>query len=107
MSSRNNYLSETERNIASTIYQAMQDGKNLIISGERNSQAIRDQITKTIRAEKLLQIDYISVADEKTLLEISGEIKGGILVSVAVYLGKTRLIDNFSYSGSSKKQCFP
>ena len=68
---------------------------------------LKDQIAQTINAEKLLIIDYISVADGITLLEISGEIKGGILVSVAVYLGKTRLIDNFSYSGSSKRQCFP
>ena len=98
MSSRNEYLNNAERIIAATIQQALQEGKNLIISGERNSQIIRDKIIHTISSEKLLRIDYVSVADSKTLIEISDKIEGDILVSVAVYLGETRLIDNFSYS---------
>ena len=103
MSSRNEYLNNAERIIAAIIQQALQDGRNLIISGERNSKIIRNKIIHTISSEKLLRIDYVSVADSKTLIEISDKIEGDILVSVAVYLGKIRLIDNFSYSVSSSR----
>ncbi len=103
MSSRNEYLNNTERIIAAIIQRALQEGKNLIITGERNSKLIRDKIIHTINPEKLLKIDYVSVADSKTLIEISDKIEGDILVSVAAYLGETRLIDNFTYSVSSNK----
>ena len=103
MSSRNEYLNNAERIIAAIIQKALQEGKNLIISGERNSKIIRDEIIHTISSEKLLRIDYVSVADSKTLIEISDKIEGDILVSVAVYLGEIRLIDNFSYSVSSSR----
>jgi len=103
MSSRNEYLNNAERIIAAIIQQALQEGKNLIISGERNSKIIRDKIIHTISSEKLLRIDYVSVADSKTFIEISDKIEGDILISVAVYLGEIRLIDNFSYSVSSRR----
>ena len=103
MSSRNEYLNNAERIIAAIIQQALQEGKNLIVSGEQNPKIIRDKIIHTISSEKLLRIDYVSVADSKTFLEISDKIDGDILISVAVYLGKIRLIDNFSYSGSSSR----
>ena len=102
-SSRNDYLTEAERKIASTINKALRNGKKLLISGEHNSQIIKDEIIQIIGAEKLLRIDYISVADSHTLVEISGKIEQDILVSVAVYLKDTRLIDNFSYSISSSR----
>ena len=79
MSSRNNYLSVSERSIAATIYKSLEHGKNIILSGERNSQLIRDIITRSINAENLLQLEYVSVADSTTLLEISGKISGEII----------------------------
>ena len=103
MSSRNEYFNNGERIIAATIQQALKEGKNLIISGERSSKIIRKKIIHRISSEKLLTIDYVSVADSKTLIEISDKIKEDVLVSVAVYLGEIRLIDNFSYSVSSWK----
>ena len=103
MSSRNSYFSESEQKAASIIYRSLQDGKNLIISGERNAQTIRDKITRTIMQVNLLRIDYVSVTDAETLIEISGNISNNILVSTAVFLGKIRLIDNFSYLVSSNK----
>ena len=103
MSSRNDYLTEAERKIAATINKALENGKKLLISGEHNSQIIKNEITQIIGAEKLLRIDYVSVADSHTLIEISGKIERDVLVSAAVYLGKTRLIDNFSYSVSSSR----
>ena len=103
MSSRNEYLTNTERGIAAIIQQALQAGKNLIISGERNPQIIRNTIINTISAEKILRIDYVSIADSKTLMEISNKIEEDVIISIAVYLGEIRLIDNFSYSVSSRK----
>ena len=103
MSSRNSYLSESEKKAASIIYRSLQDGKKLIISGERNAHTIRDKITRTIMQENLLRIDYVSVTDAENLVELSGNISKNILVSTAVFLGKIRLIDNFSYSASSNK----
>ncbi len=103
ISSRNSYLSKAEQDTASKIYLALQEGKNLIISGERDAQVIRDKITNTILQESILRIDYVSVAEAETLIEISGIISNKILVSTAVFLGKTRLIDNFSYSITSNK----
>ena len=98
MSSRNSYLSESEKEAASIIYRSLQDGKKLIISGERNAQIIRDKVTQTLMQENLLRIDYVSVTDTETLVEISGNIPNNLLVSTAVFLGETRLIDNFCYS---------
>jgi len=103
MSSRNEYFNNGERIIAATIQQALKEGKNLIISGERSSQIIRKKIIHKISSEQLLTIDYVSVADSKTLIEISDKIEEDVLVSVAVYLGEIRLIDNFSYSVSSRR----
>ena len=101
MSSRNHYLSRVEQQKAANIYKALQEGKSLIISGERDAQVIRENITRTIIQESILQIDYVSVAEAETLLEISGNISNNILVSTAVFIGNIRLIDNFSYSISS------
>ena len=101
MSSRNCYLSTSEQETASIIFHALQDGKNLIISGERKAQVIREKITQALIQDSILQIDYVSVAEAETLIEISGNISKNILVSTAVFLGDTRLIDNFSYSASS------
>ena len=104
MSSRNSYLSESEQETASNINQALQKAKNLIISGERDAHRIRETITRTMIQESILQIDYVSVAVAETLIEISGNISNNILVSTAVFIGKTRLIDNFSYSVPSSKE---
>ena len=101
MSSRNSYLSTSEQETASIIFHALQDGKNLIISGERKAQVIREKITQALIQDSILQIDYVSVAEAETLIEISGNISKNILVSTAVFLGDTRLIDNFRYSASS------
>ena len=103
MSSRNAYLSDDEKKVAAHIYLALQEGKNQLHSGVRDPQIVRNSISKQISAQPLLKIDYVSVADANHLSEITESISGDILVSVAVFLGKTRLIDNFSYSPSSNK----
>ena len=104
MSSRNSYLSKTDLKTASIIYRALEKGRNLIISGERNAGVIREKIIETLLQEYMLRIDYVSVAEAETLIEISGNISCNILISVAVFLRETRLIDNFSYSISASKK---
>jgi len=63
-------------------------------TGERSADTLKKAMTKLISAEPLADIDYISVADTDTLQEIEGNAAGGVLVSMAVRFGKTRLIDN-------------
>ena len=103
MSSRNVYLSNDEKEVAAHINLALEDGKSQLYSGQRDPQIIRNIISNHISEQQLLKIDYVSVADANSLTEITESISGDILVSVAVYLGDTRLIDNFSYSPSSNK----
>ncbi len=102
MSSRNKYLSRKTRENAGIINKALEKAKQQIKEGEISSQNIRDLITKIISSEPLAKIDYISIADNKTLIELEDEISGDILVSVAIFFGQTRLIDNFSVSLNRK-----
>ncbi|NOZ09282.1 MAG: pantoate--beta-alanine ligase [FCB group bacterium] len=96
MSSRNQYLTENERRRAAVIFRALSDGKALFENGERNAHLIRNAVIARISAEPLAKIDYISIADDASLIEFEGEITADALVSVAVFLGRTRLIDNIT-----------
>jgi len=93
-SSRNTYLNEEERKQAVILSKALQKGKACIEAGERKSSEIKNMIRETIETMPLAKIDYVEIVDFKTLENIQ-EIKGEILAAVAVYIGKTRLIDNF------------
>jgi pantoate--beta-alanine ligase len=93
MSSRNTYLSPGERQAALVLWQALDLANQLWSEGERNARKIRQKMTALIRSEPLAQIDYISVADAESLKELE-EIGCPALVSLAVRIGKTRLIDN-------------
>ena len=105
MSSRNKYLTENEFSVAATIFKALESGKKLLKDGEINVEKLKREITRTIKSEPQFKIDYVSVASGDTLEEFEGELSGDILVSVAVFLGKTRLIDNFTYSASDLYNC--
>jgi len=98
MSSRNKYLTVNEFSIAATIFKALECGKNIHKAGEIHADKLKREITRIINSEPQFKIDYVSVSNRETLEEIEGELEGDILVSVAVFLGKTRLIDNFTYS---------
>ena len=98
MSSRNKYLTESEYSISTTIFKALKSGKKLLKGGELNGEKLKREITRIIKSKPQFKIDYISIANRETLKEIEWGIEGDILVSVAVFLGKTRLIDNFTYS---------
>ena len=105
MSSRNKYLTENEFSVAATIFKALESGKKLLKDGEINVEKLKREITRIIKSEPQFKIDYVSVASGDTLEEFEGELSGDILVSVAVFLGKTRLIDNFPYSVSDLYNC--
>lgn len=93
-SSRNTYLSETERQAALILNQSLQVGKSLIEQGETSATVVKKAISEKIATEPLARIDYVDVVDFDTITPIE-QIKGNTLVAIAVYIGKTRLIDNF------------
>lgn len=93
LSSRNAYLSPNERLAAVVINSALRLAETVWRAGERQADAIRRKVESVIKSEPLAQIDYISVADTETLIELD-IIKTSALISLAVYIGKTRLIDN-------------
>ncbi|TRZ54155.1 MAG: pantoate--beta-alanine ligase [Dehalococcoidia bacterium] len=93
MSSRNTYLSPEERRVAPVLYQALTLAQKLFSGGEKDAQAIRRQMTELIQKQPLAHIEYISIADAETLDELD-LVKPPALVSLAVKIGKTRLIDN-------------
>lgn len=96
MSSRNTYLSEAERQAALIIPKSLSAGKTLLENGERNGRRIAKKVEEILKSEPLARIDYIAVKNADTLEEAE-TINGSVLVAVAVWIGKTRLIDNFIF----------
>ena len=93
-SSRNTYLSEKERQAALVLNHSLKAGKALVDAGETRASVIKSAITAEIEKEPLAKIDYVDVVDFDTITPVETLI-GSILVAIAVYFGKTRLIDNF------------
>ncbi len=93
MSSRNSYLTSEERQAAAVLFKSLSLARQLWQGGEKDADKIRQQMTSLIRKEPLAKIDYISIADADTLEELK-LIDRSALASLAVRIGKTRLIDN-------------
>ncbi|HOJ50750.1 MAG TPA: pantoate--beta-alanine ligase [Spirochaetota bacterium] len=93
MSSRNKYLSDEERKDATLIYKSLLKAKNLIESGEKDAQKIKKTILEILTQSKFSKIDYIEIVDPENLEEVS-EINKSVLIAVACFFGKARLIDN-------------
>lgn len=98
MSSRNTYLNPDERQAATVLFRALSAAKAAYEAGERNADQLRALMSDTINAEPLARLQYVSCADYDTLEELQ-TVHGKALLSMAVYLGKTRLIDNFVIGG--------
>lgn len=98
MSSRNTYLSAEERKAALCLSRAIKSGKENIKEGMSTKQ-LTSLMAEVIKAEPLAKIDYIEVVDAEMLQAIE-KIEGKVLVAMAVYIGNTRLIDNFSWEGN-------
>jgi pantoate--beta-alanine ligase len=97
-SSRNTYLSQEERAAAVILHKGLLRGEEMIRNGERDASAVIREITGIIESEPLARIDYVEVVDFDRIEKID-TIEGNVLAAVAVYIGKTRLIDNFIYTG--------
>lgn len=93
-SSRNTYLNADERKAALILSKAIKLGEELVADGERNALTVIKAMTDKINTEPLARIDYVNVVDALSI-EPLDVVKGEVLVAIAVYIGKTRLIDNF------------
>lgn len=93
-SSRNTYLNTQERKAAIVLHKALTKGKETILAGETNAIKVKNEIIDLICKEPLAKVDYVEIVNFDTIAPVE-TVKGNILVAVAVYIGKTRLIDNF------------
>lgn len=93
-SSRNTYLSKEERKAALILSKTIFLGQKLVEDGERSAKVLLSKMRESLATEPLAKIDYVEAVNALTIENIS-ELKGEVLVAMAVYIGKTRLIDNF------------
>jgi pantoate--beta-alanine ligase len=93
MSSRNSYFNPQQRQAAVVLFQALSRASEAFESGEHQAEKLRQLMTETLAGEMLARPEYVSVAHPDTLEELSGPIERGLL-SMAVFIGKVRLIDN-------------
>ncbi len=97
-SSRNTYLSPAERQAALVLSKAVFLGQEMVEKGIRDAKELLAAMTAVITAEPQARIDYVSAVDGETMQPVE-EVRDGVLVAMAVYIGKTRLIDNFIVGG--------
>jgi pantoate--beta-alanine ligase len=93
-SSRNTYLNKEERQAALILSQSLKKGQEAIEQGERDAQKVISIIRENLQTEPMARIDYVEVVDFENI-QRTPRIEGETLVAIAVYIGKTRLIDNF------------
>lgn len=100
-SSRNTYLSAEERKAALVLSRSIAVGKKLAEQGECSCKKILEAMQAEIEKEPLSRIDYLKIVDLETMQQIT-EIDRDVLIAIAVYIGKTRLIDNFMFQKIKK-----
>ena len=100
-SSRNTYLSEEERKAALCLSRAVFKGQEMVKAGERKAAPVLDAMKQIIEAEPLAKIDYVKMVDFENIVQIEQIEDRPILCAMAVYIGKTRLIDNFIFDPST------
>ena len=93
LSSRNRFLSSPERKAAGALFKALTAARDLLRTGERSAKKVRDTMIRRIGDEPLARLEYAAVADAATLDELR-VVKGRAVLLLAVWIGKTRLIDN-------------
>ena len=93
-SSRNTYLNEEERKAALALSRAVFHGEKMMKDGERDAETVLSAMRKLIEAEPLAKIDYVEMVDADSIQPLA-KAEGRVLVAMAVYIGSTRLIDNF------------
>jgi len=97
MSSRNRYLSVTERSDALCLYQALESARQLVGEGELSVAPIRSAVMTRLSLAKSAQVEYVEFVDDRTLQPVS-RIEAPVLLAIAVKIGTTRLIDNLVLS---------
>lgn len=102
-SSRNAYLNPEERTAALILSQTLEKAKGLLDSGVTDTAQILPELTAYIATQPLAKLDYIQIVDSRTLQPVE-KVSSPVLVALAVYIGKTRLIDNFTHQGG-KSSC--
>ncbi|WP_017210510.1 pantoate--beta-alanine ligase [Clostridium beijerinckii] len=95
-SSRNTYLSKDERKAALVLSRSLEIAKDALRKGERNANNIKNAIKEVLNSELLAKIDYVEIVDSDSLKSVE-IIERNVLIPIAVYIGKTRLIDNFTF----------
>lgn len=93
MSSRNTYLNPEERRAATVLYRALRAAREAFEQGERDAEQLRQIMREVLAQEPLARVQYVSCADPETLQELEGRVERALL-SMAVFIGTTRLIDN-------------
>ena len=104
ISSRNLYLSAEEQAAATVIHRALTQAKTAFKEGERSAGKLADIVRTTIESEPRARLDYVSVVDADTLEKLDRLDEKPILIAVAAYIGKTRLIDNTILNKVKKKE---
>lgn len=94
LSSRNQYLSNTQLMEASKIYQSLKDVKKIIDTGNINIQYLKKYLTKRLKKIKFSKLEYVSIARESNLNEMQDVIQKPAIISVSIWIENTRLIDN-------------
>jgi pantoate--beta-alanine ligase len=102
ISSRNLYLTEEERESAAIIHRALAKAKESFKKGERHAARLAETVRSTIETEPHARLDYISIADAETLEPLDKIDDRPVLIAVAAYIGKTRLIDNMVVNKAKK-----
>lgn len=103
MSSRNSYLKRAERQAATVLYRSLSAAQKAFAAGERDVGQLRELVAEMIAAEPLAKLQYVSCAHPQTLEELD-KVSGRALLSMAVYVGATRLIDNLILDAQSGKE---
>ena len=103
ISSRNLYLGPDEQQAAAIIHRGLARAKEAFKEGERNAHRLTDIVRTTIESEPRVRIDYVSINDADTLEKVERVDERNTLISVAAYVGKTRLIDNTTLNSVKKK----
>ena len=103
MSSRNQYLSIQQRQVATMLFETLRAGKERFQSGEKLAGTVLREIRKNLASEPTIKIDYVAVCDAKTLEPVK-EARGNIVLLGAIRIGRVRLIDNLLVSVPRKRE---
>jgi pantoate--beta-alanine ligase len=104
MSSRNAYLSESEHEAATVIRRALVNARDAYQAGERSAGKLAYLVRKTVEAEPRARVDYVHVSEADSLEKLDKLDEQSILITIAVFIGKARLIDNIVLNSGGKKK---